>query len=126
MLNGKEGMECEDCIVRMQLERVSEFKGLGCILNESGTDDAECHRKVSRERKAASPIRSLVNAEGLQLECAWVLHEELLVPVLMYGSETTIWKEKERSKIGVVQMDNLRGLLGIWRMDKAPNAQIKE
>ena len=36
-----------------------------------------------------------------------VLHETLLVPVLMYGSETMLWKEKIRSRIKVVQMDNL-------------------
>ena len=35
------------------------------------------------------------------------------MPVLMYGSETMIWKEKEMSRIRAVQMDNLRGLLGI-------------
>ena len=34
----------------------------------------------------------------------------------MYSSETMIWKEKERPRIRVVQMDNLIGLLGI-RMD---------
>ena len=47
-----------------------------------------------------------------------VLHESLLVPVFSYGSETMIWKEKERSRIRAVQTDTLRGLLGIRRMDK--------
>ena len=55
-----------------------------------------------------------------------VLHEALLVPVLMYGSETMLWKEKGRSRIRAVQMDNLRGLLGIKRMDRVPNARIRE
>ena len=53
------------------------------------------------------------------------LPETLLVPVLIYGSATMIWK-KERSRIRTIKMDNLRGLLGIRRMDKVPNAQIKE
>ena len=44
----------------------------------------------------------------------------------MYGSETMLWKEKERSRIGAVQMENLRGLLGIKRMDRVPNARVKE
>ena len=44
----------------------------------------------------------------------------------MYGSESMIWKEKERSRIRAVQMDNLRGLLGIGRMDRFPNARIRE
>ena len=55
-----------------------------------------------------------------------VLHEILLVPVLIYGSETMLWKEKERSRIKAVQMDNLRCFLGTRRMDRLPNARISE
>ena len=48
-----------------------------------------------------------------------VLHEGLLTPVLFlfYGSETMIWRKMERSRIRALQMDNLRDLLGIKRMD---------
>ena len=35
----------------IRLEYVSEFKYLGCILNESGTDGAECSRKVESGRR---------------------------------------------------------------------------
>ena len=52
--------------------------------------------------------------------------ESLLVPDLTYGSETVIWKEEERSSIRAVQMDNLRGLLGIRRIDKFLNARIRQ
>ena len=45
---------------------------------------------------------------------------------LLYGRETLIWREKERSRIRIVQMDNLRDLLGIKRMDRLPNAQIRD
>ena len=62
-------------------------------------------------------IKSLVNGRSLQLE-------SLLVPVLRNGSETMKWTE-ERSRIRAVKMDNLRGLLGIRRMDKVPNAWIR-
>ena len=33
---------------------------------------------------------------------------------------------REKSRIRAVQMDNLRGLLGIRRMNKVPNAQIRD
>ena len=46
-----------------------------------------------------------------------VLYETLLVSVLMYGSETMLWREKEKSRVRVVEMDNLRGLLGIRRIE---------
>ena len=86
----------------------------------------ECRRKVASGRRVADAIRSLVNAKSLRLEFASVLHESLLLPVLMYGSETMIWKEKERCRIRAVQMDNFRGLVGIRRMNKVPNARIRE
>ena len=64
--------------------------------------------KVPCGRKVAV-IRSLVNAKELK--------ETLLIPVLMNGT-IVIWKEEESSRIRAVQMNNLRGLLDIRRMDK--------
>ena len=102
------------------MEPVLEFKYLGCVLDESGTDEARCCRKVASGRRVTGAIRSLVNASDLQLECVRVLHETFLVPVLMYGSETMILEGE------AVEMDNLRYLLGIRRMNKRPNAQLRE
>ena len=45
-----------------------------------------------------------------------MLHEALVIFILLFGGETTTWREKERYRIKAVQMDNLRGLLGINRM----------
>ena len=46
--------------------------------------------------------------------------------LFLYGSETILWKENERSRIRAVRMDNLIGLLGIWRMDMVQKAIIRE
>ena len=54
------------------------------------------------------------------------MYETLLFPVLMYGSETMLWKQKNRSRIRAEHMDNLRGLQGIRRMDKVQNKRIRE
>ena len=70
VLNGEEGLECEVHIDGIRLEHVSEFKYSGCVLDESGTDGAECSRKVASGRRAAGATRSLVNAMDLHLECA--------------------------------------------------------
>ena len=122
VLNGEEGLECEVHINEVRLGHVSEFKYLGCVLDKAGTDEAECSRNVASGRRVAGAIRSLVNARDLQIKCARVLHETLLVPVLVYGSEIMLWKEKERFRFRAVQI-NLRGLLGgIRRMDRVPCA----
>ena len=54
------------------------------------------------------------------------MYETLLVSVLTYDSNKMLWKEKERTRIRAIQMDNLKGLLGIRRMDRVLNAQIRE
>ena len=54
------------------------------------------------------------------------MHETLLIPVHIYGSETLIWKDKKRSRIMALQMDNLRGLLNIRRVYKVTNAWLRE
>ena len=45
--------------------------------------------------------------------------------IFIYGSETLLWKEKERSRIKAVQMD-LRGLLVIRRIDRVLNTWIRK
>ena len=109
VLNGEKGLECEIHVDGIRLEHVSEFKNLRYVLDESGTDGAECSRKVSSGRRVAGVMRSLVNARDLQLKWARVLHKTLFVPVLTYGSETILSKEKEIYRIWAVHMDNLRG-----------------
>ena len=51
VLNGEEGLEYE-----VRLEHVSEFKYFGCILDESGTDGAECSKKGASREKFAGAI----------------------------------------------------------------------
>ena len=59
-------------------------------MEESGTDEAVSCRKVASGQRVAYAILSLVNARGLQLECARVLYETLFTPVFMYSIETMI------------------------------------
>ena len=97
---------------------MSAVKYLMCLLDESDRDGAECWRKLGSGKK--------IGVLSELVECEMVLQEKLILPVLLYGSETMIWREEETSSIMVVQMDNLRGLLGIRRMDRVPNERIRE
>ena len=65
LLGWEEGLEWEVCVNGIRLEHASEFKYLGCVLDESGTDEAECSRKLVSGRRVAGTIRSLVNARSL-------------------------------------------------------------
>ena len=44
VLNGEGRLECEVHVHGICLEHISEFKYRGCVLEESGTEGAECSR----------------------------------------------------------------------------------
>ena len=44
VLNGDEGLECKVLIDGIRLDHVTEFKYSRCVLDESGTHEAECLR----------------------------------------------------------------------------------
>ena len=48
------------------------------------TNKVQMRQNVANWRRVAGAIRSIVNAMDLQLECARVLHETLIIPVLVY------------------------------------------
>ena len=113
-MNGEEGLKCGVLVDGMRLQHISEFKYFRLVLDESGTDGVECSMKVASYRMVAGAIRSLDNVKGLQLECARVLHDTLLVPLLIIislGLELYRWTTS--------------GLVGIRKMDKVPSARIK-
>ena len=76
VLGREEGLERDVCVDRIRLKHVSEFKYLGCVLDQSGTNEAECSRKVASARLVRGAVRSLVK----------------LVSVLTHGSKTMIWR----------------------------------
>ena len=51
--NGEDGLEREVQVDGNRLYYVSEFKCLRCVLDKSGTTEAECSRKVASGRRIA-------------------------------------------------------------------------
>ena len=48
VISGEERLEWEVYVDGICLEHVSEFRYVGCVLDESGIYGAECSRKVAR------------------------------------------------------------------------------
>ena len=55
-LNGDVLLEREVQVEGIPLEHVSEFKYLWCVLDESGTDGAQCSRKEASRRRVAGAL----------------------------------------------------------------------
>ena len=56
VLNGEEGLEYKVRVDGMRLGYVLEFKYLGCVLQESSTDEVECRRKIASGRRVVGAL----------------------------------------------------------------------
>ena len=102
-------------VVGKQLNGIKNMyvNNLACIRVKQG--ESECF-KID---KVLGAIMSLVNARSIKLQCARLLHEVVLMPILLYDIETIIWKVDQAYADG-------QPLLGIRRVDRVLNTQIKE
>lgn len=58
--------------------------------------------------------------------CARFPHNSMLVLALVCGSEALMWKKKEKSRIRVVKIDNLRGMQKMRMIDRMRNEVVSE
>lgn len=80
MVFGEDETMCDVAIRGTHLEQAQFFKYLRCVVNKSGIDYADIVGKVMQVGRYNNDER------GLSLECARFLHENMLVPTLVYGN----------------------------------------
>jgi hypothetical protein len=68
----------------------------------------------------------------LQQWAAWVskkaqlaVHIGVLLPTLMYGSESWVWQKKHTSRVNVVEIRALRSMIGVKLSDRVRNEVIR-
>ena len=71
-------------------------------------------------------LRGIVGNRGLRTSVKKVLYEKVVVATVMYGSELWDAKIYERQKLVVFDMKCLRSLVGVSRMDRIRNEEIRE
>ena len=71
-----------------------------------------------------SPERVLSN-RGLGIKAKKCLYEGVIVPTALYGAEAWSTRSAERSKVNVLEMKCLISLVGVSRMDKVRNEEVR-
>ena len=79
MFRKEKGLVHKVKVNRRKFGQVSEFNYLEIVLEEFGPDGAESYRQVVSGRKVEdSAVMPLLNTRGVRLDCARVLHGNLL------------------------------------------------
>ncbi|CAK1597415.1 unnamed protein product [Parnassius mnemosyne] len=104
---------CEIRIEGELVEQVDEFVYLGCVFSRDGRYDKDIERRVNAGNRVNGALHSIVKSQNVSKKARMAIHNAVLVPTLMYGSESWVWQKKHESRINAVEMRSLRSMLGM-------------
>ena len=107
------------------LEEVNEFKYLGSMVASGGGMDAEVRERLSAGGKVMGGLASMWKCRGMSIEAKMCMWESIVVPTVLYGSESWVLSAEERHRVNVFDMRCLRRVLGVSVMDRVRNVDIR-
>ena len=78
------------------LEAVDQFKYLGSVIAANGGVEADVRHRVNEGCNVLGALKEVMKNRGLGINVKKVLYEKLVVPTVMYGSESWGMKVTER------------------------------
>ena len=82
------------------------------------------HRMNERYR-AWGALKSVLSNRGLGIKAKKCLYERVIVPTALYGAEAWGMRSAERRKMNVLEIKCLRSLVGVSRMDRVRNEEVR-
>ena len=70
-------------------------------------------------------LKSVLSNRGLGIKAKKCLYEGAIVPTALYGAEAWGMRSAERRKVNVLEMKCLRSLVGVSRIDRVRNEQVR-
>ena len=92
------------------LDEVNQFKYLGSVTAANGGVEADVRHRVNEGCKVLGALKGVMKNRGLGMNVKKVLYEKVVVPTVMYGSESWGMKVTERQKLIVFEMKCLRSM----------------
>ena len=108
------------------LEEVDCFKYLR---GSQVADDVRCERDVVHRMNegysAWGALKSVLRNRGLGIKAKECLYDGVILPTALYGAEAWGVRSAERRKANVLEIKCLRSLVGVLRMDRIRNEEVR-
>ena len=75
--------------------------------------------------RAWGALKSVMSNRGLGIKAKKCLYEEVIVPSALYGAEAWGMRSAERRKVNILEMKCLISLVGVPRMDRVRNEEVR-
>ena len=106
------------------IEKVSEFKYLGSLVNSNNNLNIEIKHRLRAADKCYFGLRKHFRSHNINIKTKCRLYKTLIRPVLLYGSETWATTKNDENKIKIFERKILRRIYGPIKMETYSESYI--
>ena len=110
---------------RRTVKEVDCFNHLGSQVAADGGCGRDVVHRVNEGYRACGALKSVLSNRGLMIKAKKCLYEGVIVPTALYGAEAWGIRNADRRKLNILEMKCLRSLVGVSRMDRARNEEVR-
>ncbi|KAM3959351.1 LOW QUALITY PROTEIN: uncharacterized protein ACR2FA_006652 [Aphomia sociella] len=96
------------------------------LLQAKDIDDANIERRVKVGNAVNGAVHYFLCSQNVFKKARLAVHNSVLIPTLMYGSESWVWQKRHESRINAVEIHSLRSMSGIKLSDRVRNNVIRD
>jgi exonuclease III len=128
MVCSRKASELVDIVDRSgaQFKQVSRFKYLGSVVCEEGGCEEDVKARVKAAWNKWREMSGIMCDKRMPIQLKAKVYKTVVRPVLMYGSELWALRKAEQQLIERTEMRMLRWMLGVSRMERIRNVEIRK
>ncbi|PIK58516.1 hypothetical protein BSL78_04540 [Apostichopus japonicus] len=122
---GKATQEKEITIKGERLTQSNTFTYLGSTISSNNSADVEVSKRVQAACKSFGALsKRLWSRHEIKLTTKMEIYRTLVMPSLLYATETLTLYSRHIEKLGSIQMNHLRQVMNIKWQDRVANVQV--
>ena len=106
--------------------RVTDFKYLGSTVQEDGGSDRNTEKRIQSGWYSWRKITGVLCDKRVPEKVKGKMYKTIVRPAMLYGMETVAMTKRQERKMEVAEMKMLRFSLGVTRVNRLRNEEIRE
>ena len=109
------------------MEDVREAVCLGLKFSEDGRMEGELERRIGIAMTTVGAMKAKVfGNRGLCWKAKMQEYNAMVVPMMTYGCELWVLREKKKSRLQAAEMNVLRKVAGVTRLEHIRNEEVRQ
>lgn len=110
-----------------KIQDVTSYEYLGSIISQDGKIDLDINNRLRKTNKTCYSLNKVIFAKRkIEKETKLRLYNSVIVPILMYASESWTLHKNQEHRLTAMEMKVLRRIEGVTKWDRMRNEEIRQ